>query len=86
MARTHGHLRVYADRHSGRLLGAEMMIPDGEYVGHFLALAMEQNLTVQDIMLTPFYHPTVMEGLENALSAIVTQLGGEASGLSLRKI
>ena len=67
MARTHGHLRVYADRHSGRLLGAEMMIPDGEYVGHFLALAMEQNLTVPDIMLTPFYHPTVMEGLENAL-------------------
>ncbi len=85
MARTHGHLRVYADR-QGRLLGAEMMIPDGEYVGHFLALAMEQNLTVKNIMLTPFYHPTVMEGLENALSAIVTQLRGEASGLSLRKI
>lgn len=86
MARTHGLLRIYADRHSGRLLGAEMMIPDGEYVGHFLALAMEQDLTVQDIMLTPFYHPTVMEGLENALSAIVTQLDGETAGLSLRKM
>jgi dihydrolipoamide dehydrogenase len=86
MARTHGHLRIYADRHSGQLLGAEMMIPDGEYVGHFLALAMEQNLTVQDIMLTPFYHPTVMEGLENALSAIVAQLDGEATGLSLQKV
>jgi dihydrolipoamide dehydrogenase len=86
MARTHGLLRIYADRHSGRLLGAEMMIPDGEYVGHFLALAMEQDLTVPDIMLTPFYHPTVMEGLENALSAIVAQLDGETVGLSLRKM
>lgn len=86
MARTHGHLRIYADRHSGRLLGSEMMVPDGEYVGHFLALAMEKAMTVQDIMLTPFYHPTVMEGLENALSAIEAQLEGEASGLSLRKM
>jgi dihydrolipoamide dehydrogenase len=86
MARTHGHLRIYADRHSGQLLGSEMMIPDGEYVGHFLALAMEQGMTVQDIMLTPFYHPTVMEGLENALSAIGAQLEGEASGLSLQKM
>ena len=86
MARTHGHLRIYADRHSGQLLGSEMMIPDGEYVGHFLTLAMEKAMTVQDIMLTPFYHPTVMEGLENALSAIVAQLGGETGGLSLRKM
>ncbi|BAP58054.1 hypothetical protein THII_3757 [Thioploca ingrica] len=28
----------------------------------------------------------VMEGLENALSAIVAQLGGEVTGLSLRKM
>ena len=86
MARTHGHLRIYADRQSSQLLGAEMMIPDGEYVGHFLALAMEKGMTVQDIMLTPFYHPTVMEGLENALAAIAAQLEGEPGGLSLRKM
>ncbi len=80
MARTHGHLRIYAERRSGRLLGSEMMIPDGEYVGHFLAMAMEQEMTVPELMLTPFYHPTVMEGLENALSAMTPQLEGKPQG------
>jgi len=83
MARTHGHLRVYADRQSGRLLGSEMMIPDGEYIGHFLAMAIEHEMTVQDVLLTPFYHPTVMEGLDDALKAIAAQLGNQ--GPVLRK-
>lgn len=79
MARTHGHLRVYAEPESGRLLGAEMMIPDGEYVGHFLALAIEHQMTVTDVLVTPFYHPTIMEGLDDALKAIAAQLKDKKS-------
>ncbi|WP_069470001.1 dihydrolipoyl dehydrogenase [Candidatus Marithrix sp. Canyon 246] len=79
MARTHGHLRVYAEPEFGRLLGAEMMIPDGEYVGHFLALAIEHQMTVADVLLTPFYHPTIMEGLDDALKAIAAQLKDKKS-------
>ncbi len=86
MARTHGHLHVYADRHSGRLLGSEMMVPDGEYLGHFLALAIENKLTVWDILATPFYHPTVMEGLEDALKAIASQLENGKKGPFLRSL
>jgi dihydrolipoamide dehydrogenase len=74
MVRSHGHLRAYADRQSGCLLGAEMIVPDGEYLGHFLAMAIESKMTVQDILQTPFYHPTVMEGLEDALKAIIQQM------------
>ncbi len=85
MARTHGHLRVYADRESGRLLGSEMMIPDGEYIGHFLAMAIEHGMTVQDVLVTPFYHPTVMEGLDDALKAIAAQLKDRKPGPVLRR-
>lgn len=85
MARTHGHLRLYAEPESGRLLGAEMMIPDGEYVGHFLALAIEHQMTVKDILVTPFYHPTIMEGLDDALKAIAAQLK-DKSPVLLHKI
>jgi dihydrolipoamide dehydrogenase len=85
MARTHGHLRVYAEPEFGRLLGAEMMIPDGEYVGHFLALAIEHQMTVTDVLVTPFYHPTIMEGLDDALKAIAAQLKDKKSVL-LHKI
>jgi dihydrolipoamide dehydrogenase len=81
MARTHGHLRVYAEPEFGRLLGAEMMIPDGEYVGHFLALAIEHQMTVTDVLVTPFYHPTIMEGLDDALKAIAAQLKDKKSVL-----
>ena len=86
MARNYGHLCVYAERQSGRLLGAEMMMPDGEYIGHFLAMAIENNLLVQDVMRTPFYHPTVLEGLDNALNAILNQLESSRQGPVLRKI
>ena len=86
MARNHGLLRVYAERESGRLLGSEMTIPDGEYVGHFLAMAIENEMTVRDVMATPFYHPTVLEGLDNALNAIAAQLEGGNNAPTLRRI
>lgn len=86
MTRNHGLIRVYAERQSARLVGAEMMMPDGEYVGHFLAMAIENQMTVRNVMATPFYHPTILEGLDNALSAMLNQLEGGKPELVLRKI
>jgi dihydrolipoamide dehydrogenase len=86
MDRNYGLLRVYADRQTGRLLGSEMMIPDGEYIGHFLAMAIENQLTVRDVMVTPFYHPTIIEGLDNALNGILNQLESSHQGSILRKL
>ncbi len=86
MARNHGLLRIYADRQSGRILGSEMMIPDGEYIGHFLAMAIENNLTVREVMVTPFYHPTILEGLDNALNMIAAQLEGGNKAPALKKL
>ena len=57
MRRNRGHLRVYADRATGRFLGAEMAGPAAEHIGHLLAwAASEQNdgrFDARDALLPP---------------------------------
>jgi dihydrolipoamide dehydrogenase len=65
-----GVLRVYADKASGRLLGSEMIAPRGEHLGHLLAWAIEQRMTVGQVLRMPFYHPVI----EGALKAAFSQL------------
>ncbi|CAD5371061.1 Dihydrolipoamide dehydrogenase [Rubrivivax sp. A210] len=67
MARNHGALQVYAQRGSGRLLGAEMLGPAAEHLGHLLAWSVQRGDTVQQMLDSPFYHPVVEEGLRTAL-------------------
>ncbi|GJD57095.1 dihydrolipoyl dehydrogenase [Methylobacterium dankookense] len=72
-ARIEGHnrgaLRLWADR-TGRLLGAEMIAPAAEHLGHILADAIGRGLTAAAMLDRPVYHPTVEEGLSGALSEI----------------
>jgi len=67
MLRNRGRLRVYGDPATGRFLGAEMAGPDAEHVGHLLAWALQAEMTVQQMLAMPFYHPVVEEGLRTAL-------------------
>ena len=67
MLRNHGHLRVYGDPATGRFLGAEMVGPDAEHIGHLLAWALQAEMTVAQMLTMPFYHPVVEEGLRTAL-------------------
>jgi dihydrolipoamide dehydrogenase len=67
MLRNHGMLRVYAEIGTGRFLGAEMLGPDAEHIGHLLAWALQMNLTIAQMLQMPFYHPVVEEGLRTAL-------------------
>ena len=67
MLRNHGHLRVYGDPATGRFLGAEMIGPDAEHIGHLLAWALQAQMTVAQMLSMPFYHPVVEEGLRTAL-------------------
>ncbi len=62
-----GLLRIHADRATGVLLGAEMCVPAAEHLAHLLALAIERQLTVWDMLAMPFYHPVLEEGLRSAL-------------------
>ena len=74
----HGLLRVYAERSSDRLLGAEMCAPQGEHLAHLLALAVQRKLTVRELLGMPFYHPVLEEGLRTALRDAAGKLGGAA--------
>lgn len=74
MRRAEGHLRVYAERGSGRLLGAEMVAPEGEHLGHLLTLAIDRELTVAELLQAPVYHPVIEEGLRSALRALARKV------------
>ena len=67
MLRNKGHLRVYANPATGRFLGAEIVGPDAEHLGHLLAWALQAGMTVGQMLAMPFYHPVVEEGLRTAL-------------------
>ncbi len=70
----HGRICIHADQATGRLQGAEMCAPQGEHMAHLLALAIQQKLTVHDLLSMPFYHPTLEEGLRTALRDTARQL------------
>lgn len=73
-----GMLRVYADKKSKRLIGAELCAPHGEHLAHLLAFAMERSSSITDLLRMPFYHPTLEEGLRTALRHAAVQLGARA--------
>ncbi|MEO6774520.1 MAG: dihydrolipoyl dehydrogenase [Kofleriaceae bacterium] len=72
--RNRGALRIYAARDSGLLLGAELCAPSGEHLAHLLALAIERELTVHDLLRMPFYHPVIEEGVRSALRELSSRL------------
>ncbi len=69
MAVNEGLLKVYADRFSGTFLGAEMIGPAAEHLGHLLAWSHQQGLTIQQMLDMPYYHPTIEEALRTALGS-----------------
>ena len=77
--RNYGSLHVYAARATGRLQGAEMCAPAAEHLAHLLALAVQQKLTVHQLLGMPFYHPVLEEGLRTALRDAARQLADAAN-------
>jgi dihydrolipoamide dehydrogenase len=70
-----GLLRVYGERATGRLLGAEMVAPQGEHLAHLLAWAVQAGMDVETALKMPFYHPVIEEGLRTALRDLSLNLG-----------
>jgi dihydrolipoamide dehydrogenase len=62
-----GLLHVYGERASGRFLGAEMIGPAAEHIGHLLSWSAQRGDTVQQMLDSAFYHPVIEEGLRSAL-------------------
>jgi len=82
MGKNRGLLRVYAVRHSGRILGASMVGPRCEHLAHLLAWAIEEKLTVERALAMPFYHPVIEEALQDALLELKAELTKTRAGLA----
>lgn len=79
MLQNRGACRIYADPSTGQFLGAEMAGPRAENIGHLLAWAHQQDLTVDRMLSMPFYHPVVEEGIRTALRDASAQLVNRAN-------
>jgi dihydrolipoamide dehydrogenase len=74
MLQNHGMLRVYGEYATGRFLGAEMIGPRAENLGHLLSWACQARLTVAQMLDMPFYHPVIEEGVRTALRDLAAEL------------
>ena len=74
MAENRGILRVYGNKQTGQLLGAELAAPRGEHLAHLLAWAIQQEMSVFEMLQLPFYHPVIEEGLRTALRDLSKQV------------
>lgn len=81
-----GLLHIYGEKSTGKLLGAEMIGPDNEHLAHLLAWCIQMNLTVNQVLEMPFYHPVVEEGMRTALRDLRSKVDVEPNILELRKV
>jgi dihydrolipoamide dehydrogenase len=82
MLQNHGMLRVYGEYGTGRFLGAEMIGPRAENLGHLLSWACQARLTVAEMLDMPFYHPVIEEGVRTALRDLAAEIEKGAPKMS----
>ena len=68
MQKTKGLTRLYAK--DGMFMGAEGIGPDQEHHAHLLAWAFQMNMSIEQMLSMPFYHPVTLEGIRTALKDI----------------
>ncbi|MFX4228704.1 MAG: hypothetical protein ACFHHU_12745 [Porticoccaceae bacterium] len=51
-----------------------MFGPAAEHIGHLLAWASQQRMTVSEMLTMPFYHPVIEEGVRTALKNLHNNL------------
>jgi dihydrolipoamide dehydrogenase len=74
MLKNKGLMHVYAEIETRRFVGAQIVGPAAEHLGHLLAWSAEQGLTVDRMLAMPFYHPVIEEGLRTALRDAAAKL------------
>ncbi|WP_291338774.1 dihydrolipoyl dehydrogenase [Acinetobacter sp. UBA801] len=74
LGKNKGGIEVYIDSSNHKLLGAELFVKAAEHMAHLLAWMIDGELTLEDILDKPFYHPTLEEGLRTAFKHARRQL------------
>ena len=80
MGKHRGLLRVYGEKQSGRILGAEMIGPRCEHLAHLICWSIEQQLTAGELLRMPFYHPVIEEALQAALYSLYRKVDTKNTG------
>lgn len=70
MHEDHGLICLFADKSSKKLLGGEMLMPHAEHFTHLLNWAVEQGMTIEQLMRMPFYHPVLEEAIQSAITKL----------------
>ena len=79
MGKNKGHIRIYANKQTGLILGASICASKGESLIHMLTLAIHKEETVQDMLAMPFYHPVMEEAVQAALYDLYSKLDVDKS-------
>ena len=74
LGKNKGAIEVYIERETQKLLGAELFTEATEHMAHLLSWIIGEELSLNDILEKPFYHPTLEEGLRTALKHARRQL------------
>ncbi len=74
LGKNKGAAEVYVDMQSRKLLGAELFVESAEHMAHLLSWIIAEDLTIDEVLTKPFYHPTLEEGLRTALVRAFKQL------------
>ena len=73
-----GFVRLFGEKPTGRILGAEIVSKDAGELIHALSVAVSNNLSAADLLRTHWYHPTLAEIITYPLEDIVDDLAEEA--------
>jgi dihydrolipoamide dehydrogenase len=71
--KTQGRIQVYLDAGSGVILGAELLGYKAEHLAHILALAITHQMTADQVLEMPIYHPSAEELLRDVLMNALTK-------------
>lgn len=74
MGVTRGHVKVWAEKQRGRILGAEIVGPQAGELIHCFSGPLAMRATVHDMLRAPWYHPTLAEILTYPLEEIADAL------------
>ncbi len=74
MEAKYGFVRLFGEKPTGRILGAEIVSKDAGELIHALSVAVSNNLTAADLLRTHWYHPTLAEIISYPLEDIVDEL------------
>ncbi|MBN2069793.1 MAG: NAD(P)/FAD-dependent oxidoreductase [Opitutales bacterium] len=76
MEAKYGYVKVWAEKKTGRLLGAECVGKDAGELIHIMAAALPLKADVRDLVRTHWYHPTLAEIWSYPLEDLADELNG----------